>query len=229
MLDETLMDREPGSLPMLITVRVLLDVMLRELMAWTVIAFVTLCAPLFVGPDTFPTLCLVVLLIGLGALVLSYAVLAFQTDPLQRSVALIAVLVSLSFIIVNTAILLHPVATTAFALMVWLGALVVLLRLVHTPSELSPPAQLGALMMGVALVITFLCTAQELSLNHLLANCMALALGIMVSAIRWDWLAHHALVTENGVYTIKEVPKAWMDMYTWTVCTRCLHRLCPVE
>jgi len=208
---------------MLVIVRVLNAVLLQELMVWSVICLLVLVIPLLVGPDTVPNLCLTLLIVGLALLTLGYGGLLTDTEIWFRTYALGVVLVSIALIAVNAAILIHATAATSFALMLWLGALVIMLRLIHTPAQCAPANEFAWLMVGACLCVAIVCTLQELSLIHALANFLALLLGLMCSAFRWDWLAHHALASES-TYNLKDVPTAWLDMYTWTCRTRVIRR-----
>jgi len=210
---------------MLVIVRVLVAVMLQEVIAWTAIGFVTLTLPLAIGPDTAPNLCLMLMIAGLVGLILTYCILLGASTQPMRDAALFGVLCNLTLVIVNSAILIHPTAATSFALILWLGALTVLLRLVHTPEACAPASEFAWLMGGACIIVAFVCGAQELTLAHVGANVLAMLLGALCSAFRWDWLAHHALASES-TYSLKDVPIAWTDMYTWTCVTRAMNVVC---
>ena len=222
LLDDQLLTSDQDQ-RMLVIVRVLVAVLLQELVAWSAICLITLVLPLIIGPNTAPTLCLVLLLCGLATLILSYCILLAGNDRLLLDYALGFFLLSMALVVVNTAILIHATAATSFVIMLWLGALIVMLRLVHTPAECAAPIEFAWLMGGACLCVCLVCTLQELALTHALANFLALVLGLMCTAFRWDWLAHHALASES-TYNLKDVPTAWTDMYTWTCRTRLVQR-----
>jgi len=228
MMEEGLLDPQltqtPDELRTHPVVRVLTGAWLREVFVWSVIGFCTLAAPLLVGPDTVPTLMLVLLLNGVVFIVIGYGVLVWtpaKDEP--RHVKLLAVQSGLLLMTVATAVTLHPVAATCFVLSLWCSGLVVLMRLIHTPDELAPPKELAFSMLGATLAVSFVCVIQELSLADVAVNALAVVLAIVCNAFRWDWLAHHALASESA-YNLKEIDIAWNHMYTWTVRHRLIER-----
>jgi len=241
-LDDTL-TQSPVQLQALPIVRVLTGVWLTEVGVWAVITFCTLVAPLLVGPDTIPKAMLVLLIIGLTLVTLGYVVFVFtppKEDIEQCHLRQVSVQTGLLLVIVSTAVLLHPVAATCFALALWCSALAVLLRLVARQDAVSSPREFAALMLVATLLVFIICTLQQLSLADFAINALALVLALLANAIRWDWLVNHALhisssasqrsasttVEENqpSTYHLKEEGLAWNELYTWTVRRRIIDR-----
>lgn len=240
-MEEGLLDADliqsPTQLQALPIVRVLQNVWLREVAVWSVISFFTLVAPLLLGPDTAPKTMLVLLIIGLSCVVLGYTFFVFtpaKDDIAQYGLRLVVVQVGLCLVVASTAVLLHPVAATCFALSMWCAALAVLLRLVHQQDIVAPARDFAWHMLIATLLVCFVCIMQQLSWIDFGINLAAMTMALMGNYFRWDWLANHALhntsttaQTEKNpcTYNLKEHELAWNELYAWTVRTRVIDRI----
>ena len=203
-------------------VRVLIGVLLRELMAWTVTLFATLVLPLFITVDNgFGEPCLVLMVAGIVIFSACYGLMVevrrYKAPPTLRF--MIVLHASIAVLTVCTAILIHAMAALSFVLMIWAGTLVILLKLVQTPTRVDPPLQLVFLAVAMSLLICFVCVAQELTAKDLIVNLVALVLNGLFLAFRYDWLANHALCSDS-TYHINDIDQAWLDLYTWTADRR---------
>ena len=143
-------------------VRVLTGMLLNELMAWTVTLLATLVIPLFVtSGGGVAGICLVLLVLAIVTLALCYGVMVecrrYKHPPVYQF--LIVLHASIAVLCVCSAVLIHPLATLCFVLMVWTGTLAMLLKLVHTPAELNA-MQLVLLSLYSSIVVCFVCVAQ---------------------------------------------------------------------
>lgn len=218
-------DAESRTLPI---VRVLSGVMTYEFMAWTATLLITVSVPQFINPDgALATACLVVLLVGLFGMATCYGIMVqcrrhYRHPPIKQF--MVALHVTIAAVCVCSAVLIHQLATMCFVLMVWAGALVMLLKLNNTPTQIDPPQQLVLLTVYSSILVCFVCVAQELTFKDVGVNLLAFILNVVVIAFRYDWLTHHALASDS-TYNITETDRAWFDLYTWTVDERVMERL----
>jgi hypothetical protein len=223
-------EEELRTLPI---VRVLTGVFFNELVAWTVTLFATLLIPQFVTADSlFATPCLLLMVLGLMTLVVCFCVMVecrHRGVGKQSVVQFMVVLhVAIALICVTSAILIHALATLCFVLMVWSGALVMLLKLNQTPTRMESPQQLVLLSVYSSILVCFVCVAQELTLKDFAVNAVAFVLNGLFTAFRYDWLAIHADPSDT-TYSIRESDRAWFDLYTWTADQRIRERCHPTK
>jgi hypothetical protein len=219
-------DDELRTLPI---IRVLTGVLFNELVAWTCTLCATVLLPQFINVETFmSTVCLVLLLLGITTLAVCYAIMVDCARRYRRPAVLAMMVVlhmSIAFICVCSAVLIHELATLCFVLMVWGGTLIMLLKLYHSPGQMYPPRSLLLLTLYSSLFICFVCVAQELTLKDLAVNLVALLLNGLLIAFRYDWLAAHAIASDT-TYNLSDVDRAWIDLYTWTTDRRVMAQCC---
>lgn len=249
LLDDHLVESD-DILRTLPIVRVLTDVLVYETMAWTCTLFATLLLPQFITADSLLAQPFLILMaVGIVALALCYTAMVecrhrYRRPPILQFMT--GLHVCIAFICVSSAILIHPLATQCFVLMVWAGVIVLLIALVQSHDTVPPPKQLALLTLYSSILICFVCVAQELTFKDLGVNLLAFLLNALFILFRYDWLANHALkpnsverqkftapfpgtnTTNTGndtqksyrTYLINESHQAWFDLYTWTVVER---------
>ena len=244
LLDDHLLESD-DALRTLPIVRVLTDVLFYETVCWTTTLFATLLMPQFITADSLLAApFLILMVVGMVTLALCYSDMVecrhrYRRPPIMQFMT--GLHVCIAFICVSAAILIHSLATQCFVLMVWAGAIVMLIAVVQSHDTVPPPRQLALLTLYSSILICFVCVAQELTLKDLGVNLVAFLLNALFILFRYDWLANHALkpnsverqkfatsatATTNDVqksyrtYLISESQQAWFDLYTWTVAER---------
>jgi hypothetical protein len=219
-------DAELRAIPV---VRVLTGVFLREFMAWTATLFATVSLPLFISSEgALATPCLILMVAGIITLALCYGFMVhsrrYRHPPIMHFMVVLHI--AIGVVCVCSAILIHQLATMCFVLMVWAGALVLLIKLNHKPHQIDAADHLMLMTLYSSVLVCFVCAAQELTFKDAGVNTLAFCLNLLVIFFRYDWLANHALKPGTN-YSLNDTDNAWFDLYTWTTEQRITEKCRP--